>query len=94
MGLIMHGGVPYSGGLDNALIELDHTARTATNTDFGLSDTIQNYDLILFQAYYTASNVYIGSSIIKVSDLLDTNRSDSFWIAGGDNDRSIKIQIT
>lgn len=93
MGLIMHCGVPYSGGLDNAIVELDRTERTALNTNFELSDSIQNYDLVLFQAYYTSSNVYIGSGLWKTADLLDTNRVNEFWIAGGDVDRSIKIKM-
>lgn len=83
------------GGSGSSFITtLDHENRTTLNTSFALSDSITNYDLIMFQIYYTgSSDDYTGSRIFNVNDLVSGDHASKVWINGGNNDRAVEIEI-
>ena len=73
---------------------LDHENRTTLDTSFTLSDSITNYDLIMFQIYYTgSSDDYTGSRIFNANDLISGDHASKVWIDGGNNDRAVEIEI-
>lgn len=73
---------------------LDTTERTDLNTSFELSDSINNYDVLLINIYYTGGSGYpiTGSGMFVVAGL--SSHSYQVWIDGGSNDRALEIEFT
>lgn len=73
---------------------LDTTERTDLNTSFELSDSINNYDVLLINIYYTGGSGYpiTGSGMFIVAGL--SSHSYQVWIDGGSNDRALEIEFT
>jgi hypothetical protein len=81
------------GGSGGAVKILDNTERSAIETPFTLSDSMSNYDFIVFELYYSSStyaNQWVGNGIYKASDMV---ANAVMWITGGNIDRSVQLQI-
>lgn len=75
------------GGTGGSITPLDTVARTTWNTDYELADSIENYDFIFIQMYYTGTeNNWTGTRLIYVPMLRD---HVGMWVDGGSNDRAL-----
>lgn len=98
MGLMIMNGVEYFGGMDadiasgGYITTLDNTMRTTLNTEFELADDITNYDVIVIIGGYQGDDKPPVSSFTIPVRAIDYTRD--IWIAGGNVDRSIKMNFT
>lgn len=90
---ISSGGGGGGGGGSVTFDELEKTTHVEFNTPFTINGNFSDYDIIIFEMYastQTYANQWVGSTTIIASDLIP---NAVIWIAGGNVDRSIQIQI-